>query len=39
MNVLDITSAGSRFGWSPRVTLRDGIRKTWEWIRGSGYAR
>jgi len=38
-NVLDITRTRSEFGWSPRVTLRDGIRKTWEWIRGSGFAR
>jgi UDP-glucose 4-epimerase len=38
-NVLDITRARSRFGWSPLVTLRDGIRKTWEWIQGSGYTR
>ena len=38
-NVLDITRTRSEFGWLPRVTLHDGIRKTWEWIRGSGFAR
>lgn len=38
-NVLDISLARSAFGWSPQVTLRDGIRKTWEWIRGNGPGR
>ncbi len=32
-NVLDSGKARSVFGWSPRVSLREGIRETWEWVR------
>ncbi|RDZ27121.1 NAD-dependent epimerase/dehydratase family protein [Lysobacter silvisoli] len=28
--VLDIQAARSRFGWAPRVPLRDGIERTWQ---------
>lgn len=30
--VLDITLARQQFGWTPKVSLEDGIRKTWEWV-------
>jgi len=32
-NVLDIGRARDRFGWTPEVSLDDGIRRTWKWIR------
>lgn len=30
---LDITKAKELFGWSPRVTLKDGIERTMQWYR------
>lgn len=32
-NVLDSGKVRSVFGWSPGVSLREGIRETWEWVR------
>lgn len=32
-NVLDTGRAHSVFGWSPRVSLREGVRETWKWVR------
>jgi len=33
VNVLDISRAKSELGWAPKVDMRDGIARTWEWIR------
>jgi nucleoside-diphosphate-sugar epimerase len=33
----DITRARTELGYSPRVTLRDGIRRTFEWYRARGW--
>ncbi len=30
--VLDVSRIRDEFGWKPRVELRNGIKKTWEWI-------
>jgi dTDP-glucose 4,6-dehydratase len=30
----DITRAVERLGWTPRVPLEEGIRRTVEWFRG-----
>lgn len=30
--VLDINRAQTQFGWTPEVSLEDGIHKTWEWV-------
>lgn len=32
-NVLDISRARQELGWAPKVPLREGLSKTWEWIR------
>ena len=31
--VLDIKTAQQVFGWSPQTSLREGIRKQWDWIK------
>jgi UDP-glucose 4-epimerase len=31
-SVLDVSLAGRELGWRPRVSLDQGLRKTWEWI-------
>lgn len=31
VNILDITAARDALGWSPEITLADGLRATWEW--------
>ena len=31
--VADISRARQEFGWEPRVSLRDGLRETLDWIR------
>lgn len=33
--VLDTTAARTRFGWTPRVDLDDGIARTWRWHAGA----
>jgi UDP-glucose 4-epimerase len=38
-NVLDISRAKQRLGWSPKVEIVSGIGQTWQWIRESGYGR
>lgn len=30
--VLDITRAMQQFGWAPKISLRDGIGVTWDWV-------
>jgi len=30
--VLDISRAQGAFGWSPQITLEEGIEKTWDWV-------
>lgn len=32
VNVLDITLAGKRLGWKPKVGLEEGIERTWVWL-------
>ncbi|HEY9867923.1 MAG TPA: NAD-dependent epimerase/dehydratase family protein [Candidatus Obscuribacterales bacterium] len=32
-NVLDITVAREKLGWSPRVELPEGLERTWKWLR------
>lgn len=32
VNVLDIDKARRELGWSPRVPLAEGLRRTWEWL-------
>ena len=32
-SVIDPSRAGNELGWRPQVSLADGLRATWEWIR------
>jgi UDP-glucose 4-epimerase len=32
--VLDSTVFVSNYGWTPTVPLEEGVRRTWEWVRG-----
>lgn len=32
-NVLDIKRAGQFLGWQPKVDLRDGLSRTWTWLK------
>jgi dTDP-glucose 4,6-dehydratase len=34
----DTSLARDRFGWEPRVPLRDGLARTMEWMRSSSEA-
>ena len=31
-SVLDVSRAAGELGWRPRVSLEDGLRRTWEWL-------
>jgi UDP-glucose 4-epimerase len=35
INVLDISRAREEFGFSPKTTLLNGVRKTWQWLNQS----
>jgi UDP-glucose 4-epimerase len=32
-NVLDVTRARTELGWAPSVSLEEGLRLTWDWLR------
>ena len=34
---LDITRARKELGWEPKISLEDGLRRTWEFVRNSGF--
>jgi UDP-glucose 4-epimerase len=36
VNILDTAKARRVLGWSPKVPLADGLRRTWEWLGGPG---
>lgn len=36
VNCLDIGRAKSELGWMPSTPLREGIAKTWKWVKSSG---
>lgn len=33
VSVLDITRARRIFGWTPQITLEEGIAETWDWVQ------
>jgi len=35
VNCLDIRRATNELGWQPQVPLKEGIRRTWEWLQSS----
>ena len=37
VNVLDITQAKMKIGYSPKVSLREGISRTWNWIQNQKF--
>ena len=32
--ILDISKAQNTFGWKPQVSLKEGIQRTWDWMKG-----
>jgi UDP-glucose 4-epimerase len=34
VNYLDITRARRELGWQPRLSLEEGMRRTWDWVKG-----
>jgi UDP-glucose 4-epimerase len=34
-SALDVSLAAKALGWRPEVSLDEGLRRTWEWIRSS----
>jgi UDP-glucose 4-epimerase len=34
-NVLDSSRLARNVGWTPQVTLAEGLKKTWEWMKGA----
>jgi UDP-glucose 4-epimerase len=38
-NCLDISRAKTDLGWQPQVSLKEGIRRTWEWLETSASSK
>jgi UDP-glucose 4-epimerase len=38
-SVLDTARARTVFGWEAKITLEDGLRRTWEWFATRGASR
>lgn len=36
--VLDISKAGRELGWTPTLSLQEGVADTWNWVRSQGLA-
>jgi UDP-glucose 4-epimerase len=36
---LDITRAREELGWEPRISLDEGLRRTWEFVKNLGSLR
>lgn len=35
INCLDISRAREELGWQPKISLREGIARTWEWLKAT----
>jgi UDP-glucose 4-epimerase len=35
VSILDSSLASQTFGWTPKVELRDGVARTWEWLKAT----